>query len=204
MHQYQEKQFNIPSLTGLSEKQMEEHLKLYYGYVKHVNLIREKIHELEEKDKDGNAYLVSELRRRFAFEFNGMRMHEYYFEEFELADGESPGEHDAAPKLLDSVSEKYGSFESFIEHFKVIAGGTRGVGWAVLYHDQKVNQPHTVWVEDHELGTLAGLPIIAVLDMWEHAYMVDYTPSEKKEYINAFLKNMNWNLAERRFTGIRQ
>lgn len=196
MH-YKEKIFTIPSLTGLSTKQLEEHLKLYGGYVKHVNLIREKIAELESEDAEKNSYLISELRRRFSFEFNGMRMHEYYFEEFE---GGAQEVNTDSP-LVQTLSLKYGSFESWIEHFKTV-GMTRGIGWAVLYFDTKANTPHTVWVEDHELGTLAGLPIILAMDMWEHAFMVDYTPSEKKDYIEAFFKNLNWGVLEERFNNL--
>ena len=80
---YVTKTFNLSTLTGLSEKQIQVHLALYEGYVKHVNLIMEKIRALKEVDVEGNAYLIAELRRRFAFEFDGMRMHEYYFEQFE-------------------------------------------------------------------------------------------------------------------------
>jgi len=196
MQRYEEKKFLIPELKGLSHKQVEEHLKLYAGYVKHVNLIREKIHELEA-DQEKNAYLISELRRRFSFEFNGMRMHEYYFETFEGGAREIP---ENTP-LKKSLAEKYGNFEAWILHMRAVAL-TRGIGWAVLYYDPVGKVPHTVWVGDHELGTLAGLPIILALDMWEHAYMVDYTPSEKKEYVNAFFENVNWGMTEKRFKNV--
>jgi Fe-Mn family superoxide dismutase len=76
---------------------------------------------------------------------------------------------------------------------------SRGIGWTVLYYDPKGNTPHVTWVGDHELGTLGGLPIILAMDMWEHAFMVDHLPSEKKEYINVFLENLNWNVMEKRF-----
>ena len=83
MSNYEEKKFAIPNLKGLSEKQLTVHIGLYAGYVKHVNLLREKIHEFETEDKEKHAYMIAELRRRFGFEFDGMRMHEYYFEQFE-------------------------------------------------------------------------------------------------------------------------
>lgn len=196
MTEYKEKNFKIPRLKGLSEKQLEEHLKLYSGYVKHVNLVREHIHDLEN-DKDKNAYIVSELRRRFSFEFNGMRMHEYYFEGFEHGHKESESD----TPLKKTLAEKYESFDEWLLHFKAV-GMTRGIGWAVLYYDPRVNTPHTVWVSDHELGTLAGLPILIAMDMWEHAFMVDYTPSEKKKYIDAFFENLNWDVVEKRFTAV--
>ncbi|AKM83727.1 MAG: Superoxide dismutase (Fe) [Candidatus Campbellbacteria bacterium GW2011_GWD1_35_49] len=196
MQKYEEKKFNLPKMEGISEKQIEEHLKLYSGYVKHTNLIREKIAELSE-DKDSNAYLISELRRRFNFEFNGMRMHEYYFEQFE-GGAKDLNEESNLAKVL---AEKYGSLEKSIEHFAEV-GKSRGIGWAVLVYDTQAKTPHIVWVGDHELGQLGGLPIIAVMDMWEHAFMVDYVPSEKGKYIDAFLKNINSEVLEKRYNDL--
>ena len=151
MHTYQEQKFNLPDLKGISPKQLEVHLGLYGGYVKHVNILREKVHELEAADKEGNAYAVAELRRRLGFEFDGMRMHEYYFESFE---GGFSEQRDDSP-LASALSKKYGSMEKWNEHFRAV-GMTRGVGWAVLYFDPRAKTPHVVWVEDHELGTFVG------------------------------------------------
>jgi len=186
---YKEQKFDIPKLNGISEKQIEAHLGLYAGYIKHVNLIREKIQEFK-----GDDYVVAELRRRFSFEFDGMRMHEYYFESFE--GGTKEINKDSG--LVKALVEKYGSWDGFIEHFKAV-GKSRGIGWTVLYWDSRAQTPHTAWTSDHELGTLAGLPIILAMDMWEHAFMVDYLPSEKGKYIDAFLNNTNWGVIEGRF-----
>lgn len=194
MHSYTTQSFNLPELPGLSEKQIEAHLGLYEGYVKNTNLLREQIHTLESMDKEKYAYAIMELRRRLGWEFDGMRMHEYYFEQFE---GGGNG-IDAGGALSQALIEKYGSFEDFIGHFTTI-GMTRGIGWTILYHDTKGSTVHVAWVGDHELGQLAGLPVILAMDMWEHAFMIDYLPSEKKQYIEAFLKNTNWKVAENRF-----
>ncbi|MCW9054500.1 MAG: Fe-Mn family superoxide dismutase [Candidatus Pacebacteria bacterium] len=191
--EYQEQTFNLPALEGISAEQIEVHLGLYRGYVKHTNLIREKIHELEVANKEGNTYTIAELRRRFSFEFDGMRMHEYYFESLE--DGAKTLEDGA---LKSALADKYGSFDGFIEHFKAV-GMSRGIGWTVLYWDPKGETPHVAWVSDHELGVLAGLPVLIAMDMWEHAFMVDHVPAEKSAYIDAFLKNLNWSVVERRF-----
>lgn len=190
---YSTKTFNLPVLEGISEKQIKVHLALYEGYVKHTNLIGEKIQALKEADAEGNAYLIAELRRRFAFEFDGMRMHEYYFEQFE---GEKGGSRESA--LAKAAEEKYGSGENFIAHIKEVAG-SRGIGWVVVYADPRAGTLHTTFVADHELGQLAGLPIILALDLWEHAFMVDYVPAEKRSYIDAFLANLNWSVVEKRF-----
>lgn len=191
---YKEQKFNIPKLNKISDRQIKTHLELYAGYIKHTNLIREKIHELENTNKEKNLYVIKELRRRFSFEFNGMRMHEYYFEQFE--DRANAISQDS--KLLKALSKRYGLWNGFINHFKETAN-IRGVGWAVVYWDAKARTPHTAWVSSHELGALVGLPILFVIDMWEHAFMVDYLPSQREEYIDAFLNNINWNIIEERF-----
>lgn len=190
---YTARTFNLPELKGLSAKQVEVHLALYAGYVTHVNLILEKIQKLRDEDADGNAFVINELRRRLGFEFDGMRMHEYYFEQFEGGAKEASENS----KLLEKAKEKYGSFEKFVTHVHEVAG-TRGIGWVVVYFDSVGDTLHTAFVNDHELGQLAGLPIILAVDLWEHAYMVDYLPKEKKSYVQAFFENVNWSIVENR------
>ncbi len=190
---YPTKAFNLPVLTGLSEKQIKVHLALYEGYVKHVNLIMEKFAAVRTGQLDLDPYMVAELRRRFAFEFDGMRMHEYYFAQFE--GGATPLAADSA--LGKAVAEKYNP-QDIITHIKEVAG-SRGIGWVVVYADPILQTIHTVFVNDHEVGQLAGLPIILALDLWEHAFMVDYVPAEKKNYIDAFFANLNWSVVEKRF-----
>ncbi len=190
---YQPKTFNLPVLTGLSEKQIKVHIGLYEGYVKHVNLIAEKLGAVRAGTLELDPYLVAELRRRFAFEFDGMRMHEYYFEQLETAGSMQKAEGG----LAKMAKEKYG--DAGLEgHVKEVAG-TRGIGWVVVYYDPKAKELHTVFIGDHELGQLAGLPIILALDMWEHAFMVDYVPADKKNYIDAFFANLNWSVVEKRY-----
>src|SRR3990167_8643822 len=118
--QYQEQKFNISKLNGISDKQIATHLELYVGYIKHTNLIREKIREFENSDNEKNAFIIAELRRRFNFEFNGMRMHEYYFEQLEG----NANKINTNGVLWEAVSEKYSSFKNFIrvsfQLFKVV------------------------------------------------------------------------------------
>jgi len=190
---YAARTFDLPELKGLSKKQIDVHLALYEGYVKHVNLILEKIQKLREEDAEGNAFVMNELRRRLGFEFDGMRMHEYYFEQFEGGPLVASGEG----SLRKVATEKYGSWDGFLAHVKEVAG-TRGIGWVVVYFDVAAATLHTAFVNDHELGQLAGLPIILAMDLWEHAFMVDYVPAEKKAYVDAFLDNVNWTKVENR------
>lgn len=190
---YTARAFSLPELDGLSPEQIAVHLALYEGYVTHTNLILEKIAKLREEDPAGNAFLMNELRRRLGFEFDGMRMHERYFEQLE--DGASAPTEGSA--LMEHAAKKYGDWDGYLAHLKQVAG-TRGIGWTVTYFDPAADTLHTAWVDDHQLGQLSGLPIIFAMDMWEHAYMVDYVPKEKLSYVDAFLRNVNWKIAEER------
>ena len=193
--QYTAKPYALPELAGLSSKQIEVHLALYQGYVKHTNLILEKIAKLREEDATENAYLINELRRRLGFEFDGMRMHEYYFDQLE--GGSSAPSTEGAFATM--ATKKYGSWDGFIGHLGEVVG-TRGIGWVVVYYDRVMDTLHTAFVNDHELGQLSGLPIMLAIDLWEHAFMVDYVPAEKKTYVDAFLANVNWSVVEERAT----
>lgn len=193
MKKFEEKKFNIGELKGISSKNIEEHLKLYAGYVKNTNLVFDKIGELSV-DEEKNAYVLSELHRRFSFEYNGVRNHEIYFTS--LSGGAKPLQ--AGSKLKETLEEQHGSFETWFASFKNLAM-TRGVGWAVLWYDKKDNRLLASWIDEQHLGQLNGCDMILALDMWEHAYYLDYTPAEKKKYIEAFFENLNWEVIEENF-----
>lgn len=194
MKKFEEKKFNIGELKGISAKNIEEHLKLYAGYVKNANLILEHIDELA-KDAEKYAYELGELQRRFAFEFDGMRNHEYYFSSLE----------NGAKTLLDesflkkAIEKEFGSFEMWLNRFKAIAL-TRGVGWAMLYYDKKTDRLLNQWVDEQHLGHLVSTSPVLCLDMWEHAFVYDYPTSEKKKYVEAFFENLNWGVIEKNFS----
>jgi Fe-Mn family superoxide dismutase len=190
MH-YTPKTFNIPELDGISRQTIDEHIGLYNGYVKHANLIREKI-AAYSNDPDNNTYAIGEMQRRYGFEFGGMRNHEYYFTQFE-------GGAKALPegKLKDMIVGQWSSVEAWMERFTKVAL-TRGVGWAMLYIDRQTNQLVETWVDEQHLGQLADLDIVLALDMWEHSYMLDVPPSKKKDYVDAFFRNLNWEVVASR------
>ncbi|MES2059446.1 MAG: Fe-Mn family superoxide dismutase [Patescibacteria group bacterium] len=189
---YTPKTFNIPEIAGISAKTIEEHLKLYAGYVKHANLIQEKLKELG-KDPEANAYLIGELNRRFAFEFNGMRNHEYYFESLE------GGRKEVMGTALNAQMEKdFGSVEAWFNSFVQLAL-TRGIGWAVLWYDPVSEKLVQNWVDEQHLGQLNGLKFIYGIDMWEHSYLMDYTPGEKRKYIDAYTQATNQEISCKRF-----
>ncbi len=190
---YPTQTFNLPELKGISKRTVEEHLKLYAGYVKFANLILEKIKELSV-DTEKNAYTIGELQRRFSFEFNGMRNHEYYFKSLE--GGAKPLSDQSLFKK--AVTEQCGNFENWKNSFTTLAL-TRGIGWAMLYFDPQTKKLTGAWVDEQHLGQLNGLPLIIGLDMWEHSYIIDYSPADKKKYITAFFENLNWNVIEENF-----
>ncbi len=189
---YEEKKFNLGKLEGISEKTVAEHLKLYAGYVKHLNLILEKAGELL-KNPD-TQYAGAEMQRRFSFEFNGMRNHEIYFSLLE--NGKSGIE--SAPNLKSAIENQWSSVEAWLENFKKIAG-TRGPGWVMLYQDTATGNLINNWVDEQHQGLLNGLPVIIALDVWEHAFFLDYSPADKMKYVEAFFANLNWSVAENNF-----
>lgn len=190
---FKEKTFAIPTLKGISPKTIEEHLKLYSGYVKNANSVMEKIEEYA-KDSENNAYALGELHRRFSFEFNGMRNHEYYFSHLE---GEPIQLADGSP-LKSEIEKNWVTFDAFLNRFKAIAL-TRGIGWAMLSYDKVAERLITHWVDEQHLGHLNSTKPILALDMWEHSYVADYAPSGKKNYVEDFFTNLNWSTTERNF-----
>lgn len=192
MNKFTEKKFNIPSLKGISTKTIEEHLKLYAGYVSNLNLI----HEIVE-NQSNPEYARREAYRRQGFEFGGMRNHEIYFSQFE--DGPKPISENSL--LYKKILDWTGSFEVFITIFKNLAT-TRGVGWAMLGYDKKTDRLIQYWVDEQHMGHLPEVTIILALDMWEHSYVADYQPSGKKSYVEDFFLNINWEKVEGNFTSI--
>jgi len=197
METFTTKTFELGELKGISPKSIEEHLKLYKGYVTNTNLIFNKLQELKS-EPEKNAYVLAELQRRLGFEFGGMRNHEYYFSS--LSGGSK--EINKEGELYKKINEDWGSFETFLEHFKFVAM-TRGIGWSMLYFDKNSNKLIISWLDEQHIGHLAGTAIIIALDMWEHSYYLDYIPSEKKKYIEAFFANLNWEVVENNFKNIK-
>lgn len=187
---YSETAFNLPEMTGLSGKQIEAHLKLYAGYVKNVNAVAAKIDEYR-KDSETHAIALSELTRRYAFEWNGMRLHEIYFASLG-GDGSMTG------ALADAIAAYYGSLDLWKNEVKAMAM-MRGIGWVLLIIDRTTKTMRNIWVSDHEIGHLAGCDVLFALDVWEHAYLLDYLPAQRADYVNAVFANVNWAAAEARF-----
>jgi len=190
---FEEKKFALPALKGISEKAVAEHLKLYAGYVKFANTILAKIAEYSA-DSEKHSYALGELQRRFSFEFDGMRNHEYYFRSLEGGARGLP----AQSALKTAVEKEWGSWDAFMARFKAVCL-TRGVGWAMLEWDTHTKHLVINWNDEQHLGHLTGCQPILAVDMWEHAFLFDYVPADKKKYVEAFFENLNWEVIEANF-----
>ena len=179
-------------LDGLSADQLDQHYKLYQGYVNNTNLLNEQIAALAAKG-EGKTTASWELRRRLGFEYNGMRLHEYYFDN--MGGG---GSFEASSELGKKIVETWGSFEAWQADFQA-AASSRGIGWVVLYEDVETGALQNFWISDHENGHPAGFIPVLVMDVWEHAFTVDYKPTERPKYIEAFFKNISWNVVASRY-----
>lgn len=195
---YKARTWNLSDLKGISNKTLEIHFKLYEGYVTNTNLLNEKIAELI---KDGNldptkTAAFSELKRRFGFEYNGMVLHEYYFDNL-IKDGTGDPSKDSA--FYKAAEKSFGSYETWKADF-INVGKMRGVGWAICYQDPLTGALSNHWINLHETGNVAGYKPILVMDVWEHAFILDYTPAERPKYIEAFFSNVNWETVNSRIT----
>jgi len=179
---------HLQNLDGISQAQLEQHYKLYNGYVLNVNKLWEKQALLEAGSPEW-----SELKRRFGFEINGVRLHELYFNNMKP----NGGTLDPNSKLGKTVTECFGSVDAFIADFKA-TGKMRGIGWVITYQCPCTGKLLNCWVSDHENGHPAGFNPVFVMDVWEHAFTVDYQPTEKPNYIDAFFKNVDWAAVENR------
>ena len=198
---YQPRQFNLSGLKGISDQTLEMHFKLYEGYVKETNNLTQRITDFI---KDGNvdqeempAY--SELTPRLGFEYNGMVLHEYYFDN--LQSGGGTGDPVKSSEFVRAAEATFGSYDIWKADFVGI-GKMRGVGWAICYQNPANGRISNHWITLHETGNVAGFNPVLVMDVWEHAFLLDYKPAERPKYIEAFFSNINWNAVEDRLKKI--
>ena len=199
---YKARQFNLSGLKGISDQTLEMHFKLYEGYVKETNNLTDRITEVI---KDGNvdqeempAY--SELTRRLGFEYNGMVLHEYYFDNMQKGGG--TGDPGKTSEFVKAAETTFGSYDIWKADFVGI-GKMRGVGWAICYQNPANGRLSNHWITLHETGNVAGFTPILVMDVWEHAFLLDYKPAERPKYIEAFFSNIAWTAVENRLEKIK-
>jgi superoxide dismutase, Fe-Mn family len=177
-------------MEGLSEALLNNHFTLYQGYVTNTNKLLD-IFPQQLKDDKVATPEAAELRRRLGWEFNGMRLHEYYFENLG-----GKGTVDKNGRLAKKLAEDFGSYDAWEKEFRAV-GAMRGIGWAVLYQDITNGKLLNFWINEHDTGHPAGCSPILIMDVFEHAFMLDYG-TKRAGYIDAFFKNLNWPAAEGR------
>ena len=188
---YKQRTFDLHDLTGISDHTLEVHFGLYAGYVKNTNLLNEQLVDLTQKGQGGTP-VYSELTRRLGFEYNGMVLHEYYFGNMSKDAGAAP-----TSALQEAVAATHGDFDTWKKDFSAI-GGMRGVGWAIAYYNPNAGRISNHWITLHEEGNVAGFVPLLVMDVWEHAFLLDYKPAERSKYIESFFANVDWNVVQRR------
>ncbi len=177
-------------MEGFSETLLKNHFTLYQGYVTNTNKVLE---TLDAMLKEGKTAVpeFAELKRHLGWEFNGMRLHELYFGNLG-----GKGALNAGGKLAKKLVEDFGSLEAWEKDFRAV-GAMRGIGWAVLYADSASGRLINFWVNEHDVAHPAGCIPILIMDVFEHAFMLDYG-LKRADYIEAFFKNIDWSAAEAR------
>jgi Fe-Mn family superoxide dismutase len=188
---YQAKDYNrLLGMEGFSDILLKNHFTLYQGYVTNTNKVMDTINQTLKDGKTGTPEFA-ELKRRLGWEFNGMRLHEYYFENLG-----GKGDISKSGKLYQKLTESFGSYEGWEKDFKA-TGATRGIGWTVLYQDVLSGNFINFWINEHDVGHPAGGMPILIMDVFEHAFMIDYG-LKRADYIEAFFRNINWAEVEKR------
>lgn len=194
---YTEKNFNyLIDKKIFSPKLLSQHLQLYKGYVNQTNTLLTLIMDSLKK----NPFSLTEysaLKKAFGFEYNGMKLHEFYFENLasdSIQDSKSP--------LYSKISEDFGDFDTWKLDFTK-NGMVRGIGWVILYYDKTANKLLNAWIESHDKGVPVFDEILLVMDCWEHAYLLDYGIN-RAEYINTFMSHIDWSTVSKRFEAINE
>ena len=182
---------NLLGMAGFSDTLLKNHFTLYQGYVNNTNKLMETLEKMLQAGKQGEPEFA-ELKRRLGWEWNGMRLHELYFQNLG-----GDGDASKAPKLMKAIEAQKGSVEICVQDFQATAA-MRGIGWVVVYQDIAHGAVINQWINEHDGGHPAGLNPILVLDVFEHAFMIDYG-LKRADYVAAFMKNLNWAEVEKRF-----
>ncbi|HLQ35486.1 MAG TPA: superoxide dismutase [Chloroflexota bacterium] len=194
MTPYKAKSFNLSGLNGISDKTLEMHFKLYEGYVDQTNKLSGQLEEITRSGKaSGTNPAFAEITRWLGFEYNGMILHEYYFGNLKAQASAQP-----SGELKQALERSFGSIDVFFTEFKAV-GAMRGVGWAILFQDPATGKLSNHWISLHQDGNPAGFKPLLVMDVWEHAFLLDYKPADRGKYMDAFISNVDWEAVQRRF-----
>jgi Fe-Mn family superoxide dismutase len=193
---YKARQFPLSDLNGISDETLEMHFKLYEGYVSETNRLNDRLAEfLQDGKVDHEEFpAYSEITRRLGFEYNGMVLHEYYFENMKKGGSVDP---DKRSSFRTAAENCFGSYDLWKTDFSGI-GKMRGVGWAICYKNPNNGRISNHWITLHETGNVSGFRPILVMDVWEHAFILDYKPADRPKYIEAFFSNIDWDVVAKR------
>jgi Fe-Mn family superoxide dismutase len=193
--QFVARKFDFSHVHGLSEHALELHRSLYETYVKETNALHGQLYVAPRGQEPSPAEQLQRdgLVRRYAFERNGMALHELFFE----ALGGSDAPPAASGVFMEAVDASFGGFDMWKQDVGRLAR-TRGVGWVLTFQSPDDNRVINVWVDDHTRGLIPGLKPIVALDFWEHAYLLDFKPSERPKYVETLFGNLNWDIVEAR------
>lgn len=189
---YQPQNFDyLLGTAGFSDQLLRNHFTLYQGYVTNTNKLND---ILKQMNVDGKLSTpeYAETKRRLGWEFNGMRLHEYYFGN--LKNGGTAV--DVKSLLNKKIAESFGSYEAWEKDFRA-TGSMRGIGWVVMYWDKTADRLFNVWINEHDVGHFSGCVPVLIMDVFEHAFMPDYG-TKRADYIDAFFKAIDWSVVGKR------
>lgn len=192
---YQARNFEhlLGNVPGLSDNLLKMHFKLYEGYVKNSNLVLQKISELNASGQNKTPEYAG-LKRMLGWEMDGMLLHEYYFDNL----GAKPlGKDDPLQK---KIAADFGSFDQWKADF-IATGQIRGIGWVVSYIEPKSGRLVNEWINEHDVGHLAGATPLLIMDVFEHAFITEFG-LDRPKYIETFFNNINWEKVSERFKAV--
>lgn len=190
---YEPKNFdNLLGAEGFGDALLKNHFALYQGYVANTNKSIEIIKALF-RDKKSDTPEFAEVKRRFGWEFNGMRLHELYFGNM----AKKGIAIDKGSALFRKIAEEFGSYEEWEKEFRA-TGAIRGIGWVALYYEPIAKRLFNAWINEHDAGHLSTAHCILLMDVFEHAFMIDYG-LKRADYVSAFFRAVDWKAAAKRY-----
>lgn len=191
---YEAKKFDsIRGLSGISEKTMTEHYKLYEGYVKKYNEITEKLSAVDLESANQTYSDIRSLKVDLTFALGGVKNHEVYFGHLGGKGGQPSG------KLLSQIKKDFGSFEAWQKDMK--ATGMAGRGWAWLAWDWKLERLFNFIGDAQNTYPVWNCTPLIALDVYEHAYYLDFA-TKRADYIDVFFSNLDWAVVEENLAGL--
>jgi superoxide dismutase, Fe-Mn family len=187
---YEVRNFDLSGVQGLSKKAIDLHLGLYKTYVEQLNKLLE---QSPERSAGTSPLALDGYNRRFAFEFNGVALHELFFEQLVGKHRQARSDSD----FVDALHENYGDFAGWRASVEALVK-TRGVGWVLTLRERGQDRLHNCWIDLHQLNLPANCDIVFALDLWEHAYMIDFSPAQRADYVKIILDNVDWTVVEQR------